>query len=219
LSKQTILFIAGILILFSALFFIFPLSQARDFSPDIYKDINNYFTFKPPPDWKEDEIITKMVSQVSFRSPDGKATLGILAELNGGDLNELFFQKESFIKDCQLLYPEGKFVLSRATLSGRNVVKIDFEIPRVAKQEYYFFYDKGMRFDLVYGVADPADFEKYRQVALDAFSTIQPQEQIVWPRNKQDYIRSRLIVAQYKLAKLVQVLCQIHKKPLPLRLL
>jgi hypothetical protein len=184
LSKQTTLFIAGILILLSAFFFIFPLSQAQDSSLDIYKDKNNYFTFRPPPDWKQEEIISKIVSRVNFRSPDGKATLGILAELNGGDLNYLFFQKEDFIKDYQLRYPEGKFVLSRVTLSGRNVVKIDFEIPRVAKQEYYFFYEKGMSFDLVYGVEDPDDFEKYRQVALDAFSTIQPQEQIIWPKNK-----------------------------------
>ena len=177
-------FLIGVSILFSVFFFICPLSQARDTPLDIYKDKNNYFTFRPPPDWKKEEIITKIASHVNFRSTDGKATLGILAELNGGDLNELFSRKEGSLRNYRLRYPEGKFVLSRVTLSGRNVVKMDFEIPRVAKQEYYFFYDNGMRFDLVYGVADPADFEKYRQVALDAFSTIQPQEQIVWPRNK-----------------------------------
>ena len=167
-------FIAG-LIIFACVFFAMPsFSQVQDSSKGVYKDTKNYFTFRPPEDWKKEETITRIVSQVAFRSPDGKATLGIIAEPNGGNLNELFFQKQGLIKDYQLRYPEGKFVLSRATLAGRNVIKMDFEIPRVVKQEYYFFYEMGMRFDLVYGVANPANFGKYRQVALDALSTIHP---------------------------------------------
>jgi hypothetical protein len=175
------LFITGILIL-SCVFSVSPsFSQVQDSSKDVYKDPKNYFTFKPPPDWKIEEVTSAIVSQVNFRSPDGKATLGIIAELNGGNLNELFSQKQDFIKDYQLRYPEGNFALSWATLNGRNVIKMDFEIPAVAKQEYYFFYVMGTRFDLVYGVTNPANFEKYRQVALDAFSTIHPLEQLVWP--------------------------------------
>lgn len=184
MSRPAILFIIGIPILFSALLFNLLLAQAQDLSLDIYKDKNNYFTFRPPLAWKKEEIITEILSQVNFHSPDGKASLGIFAELNGGSLNELFFQKKGFIKDYQQRYPKGKFVLSWAILNGRNVVKIDFEIPRVVKQAHYFFYDLGIRFDLVYGVENPGDFEKYSQVVLDAFSTIQPQEQIIWPRNK-----------------------------------
>jgi len=175
-SKQTILFIAGILILFSAVFFIFPLAQAEDSSLNIYKDKNNYFTFCPPADWKKEEIVNDTVSQVNFTSPDGKAALGVIAGFNDGDLNNLFFQKKEYIKDYRRRFPKGKFSLSWATLNGRNVVKIGFEIPQVIKQEQYFFYDQGIRFDLVYGVGDSADFEKYNQLALDAFSTVQRQK-------------------------------------------
>jgi len=148
---------------------------AEDSSDNIYKDSNGYFTFKPPPDWKKEEILSRFGSQVNFRSPGGKATLGIIAGLDGGNLNELFIAKKGVAKDYQKRYPAGKFMASRDTLGGREVVRLDFEIPRVSKQEQYFFYYNGIRFDLIYGVADPADFQNYRQVALNAFSTIQPQ--------------------------------------------
>ncbi len=170
-----------LVILFSVLFL--PV-QAQDVPPTIYSDRNNYYTFQPPAGWKKREVFAETVSRVIFHSPDGKASLGILAELNGANLNELFFEKKSFIKDYQRRYPKGRFALSLVVLGVRNVAKVNFEIPRVVKQEQYFFYERGIRFDLIYGVEDPADFEKYYQVALDAFSTIQSIEQIIWPRNK-----------------------------------
>ncbi|MFH0918309.1 MAG: hypothetical protein V1830_04160 [Candidatus Omnitrophota bacterium] len=166
------------LIIFFAIFLNCAISLAQDKVLEIYKDKNNYFTFSPPAGWVKEEIVSDTVSQVNFTSPDGKAGLGIIAQLNERELNDLFSQKKEYIKDYQRRFPRGKFSLSWATLGKYKIVKINFELLRVIKQEQYFFYDQGVRFDLVYGVANFADFEKYKQVALDAFVTVQRQKPI-----------------------------------------
>ena len=118
MGKRTIYFNCGIFILLCASFFIPLLSHAQDISDNIYKDPNNYFIFKPPAGWKKEEITNKLTSQVNFRSPDGKATLGILAELDGGNLNYLLFKKRRFVKDHRQRYPEGAFSVSLAVLAA-----------------------------------------------------------------------------------------------------
>jgi hypothetical protein len=173
LGNNRTLLIGGAFILLFTMFSNFPISLAQDTALGIYKDKKNYFTFSPPADWNQEEIVNDTVSQVNFRSPDGKVALGVIAELNEGDLNDLFFQKKNYVKDFQRRFPKGKFSASWATLGNRKVIRVVFEMPQVVKQEQYFFYDQGIRFDLVYGVADPTDFKKYHQLALDAFATVQ----------------------------------------------
>ena len=177
--KHKILFIAGIPIFLFAFLFNLTISLAQDEAIEVYKDKKNYFSFNPPPGWIKEEIVNDTMVQVSFSSPDGKAALGVIAELNDGDLNDLFLQKKEYIKDYRRRFPRGKFSLFWDSLGKRKVVKINFEIPQVIKQEQYFFYDQGIRFDLVYGVGNSADFEKYNQLVLDAFATVQRQKLIM----------------------------------------
>ena len=181
--KFKILFIAGALMLF----FNFANSLAvmvQDEAPGIYKDKNNFFTFSPPAGWLKEEISGDTVSQVNFTSPDGKAGLAIIAALDEGDLNDLFSLKNVYIKDYQRRFPKGKFSLAWDILAERKAIKINFELPRVIKQEQYFFYDQGVRFDLVYGVVNAADFKKYNQLALDAFVTVERQKPAKHKQNK-----------------------------------
>ncbi len=100
----------------------------------------------------------------------------MIAQLNEGEPNELFAQKKEYVKGFQQRLPKGNFNLAWDKLGERKVIKVNFEIPKVIKQEQYFFYDQGVRFDLVYGVANAADFKSYKQAALDAFVTIQRQK-------------------------------------------
>jgi hypothetical protein len=174
--KNKKLFITGISIFIFASFLNFTAALAQEKGAEVYKDKNNYFSFNPPADWTKEEIAADTVSQVNFHSPDGKAGLGIIAQLDDGDLNNLFSQKKDYIKDFRKRFPKGKFSVSWETLGGRKVVKVNFAIPQLIKQEQYFFYDQGVCFDLVYGVGSPVDFEKNNQLALDAFATIQRQK-------------------------------------------
>jgi hypothetical protein len=170
--------IFGVPVLLFVLFFSYGLSWAQDKAPEFYKDRNNFFTFGPPADWAKEEIAGDTVSQVNFKSPDGKAGMGVIAQLDEGELNGLFSQKKDYIKEFKRRFPKGRFVLSWDTLGERKVVKVDFEIPKLIKQEQYFFFDQGVRFDLVYGVANAGDFERYKKTALDALVTIQRQKQV-----------------------------------------
>ena len=101
--------------------------------------------------------------------------MGIIAQLDEGDANGLFSQKKDYIKEFKHRFPKGKFSVSWDTLGVRKVIKLNFEIPQLIKQEQYFFFDQGVRFDLVYGVANAAEFEKCHKIALDSFGTIERQ--------------------------------------------
>lgn len=173
--KYKILLIAGIQVLLFT-FSNFSIAEVQNAAVDIYKDKKLHFTFSTPAGWVQEGVVAGTVSQVNFRSPDGKAGLSVVAQLNKGELDELFAQKKDYVKDFQRRFPKGKFVLSWGTLGERKVIKINFEIPSMIKQEQYFFFDQGVRFDLVYGVVNAADFGKNRQAALDAFGTIQRQK-------------------------------------------
>jgi len=170
--------IAGIQALLFTFFSNFAIAEVQNSAVDIYKDKNVHFTFSPPAGWVKAEMATDMASQVNFRSPDKKAGLGVIAQLDAGDIESLFLKKKDYIKDFKARFPKGKFSLVWDTLGERKVIKINFEIPGMIKQEQYFFYDQGIRFDLVYGVINFADFKKYNQSALDAFGMIQPQEMV-----------------------------------------
>ncbi|MDD5129831.1 MAG: hypothetical protein PHS66_02105 [Candidatus Omnitrophica bacterium] len=177
-GKNTVLFIIAILA-FSCVFFFNPaISPAQDETTEIYADKNNFFIFTPPAGWTKKEMANDTSSQVAFRSSDGKAELAVIAQFNEGESNELFSQKKSYIKDFQQRFPNGTFTLTWDRLGERKAIKINFEIPKVIKQEQYFLFEQGMRFDLIYGVGNSADFKKYRQAALDAFVTVQRQEPV-----------------------------------------
>jgi hypothetical protein len=175
--KSKILFFIGIPILLFAILFNCAISFAKDQpAPEVYKDKNNFFVFIPPMGWVKDEVTTDTSSHVNFNSPDGMAGLGIIAQYDGSELNALFVDKKDYIKEFKRRFPRGKFSFAWDTLGERKVVKVTFEIPKAIKQEQYFFFDQGVRFDLVYGVSNAADYGKYEQAALDAFGTIQRQK-------------------------------------------
>ena len=171
--KHKILFLSGIFIFLLMIFLNFHISLAQEKVLEVYRDKKNYFTVTPPAGWTKEEIVTDTVSQVNFRSPDGKAGLGIIAQHDGGEINNLFSQKKDYVKEFQRRFPKGKFSLSWDTLGQYKVILVNFEIPQLIKQKQYFFFDQGIRFDLVYGVGNFADFEKYNQIALSAFATVQ----------------------------------------------
>jgi hypothetical protein len=173
--KNIILLIAGIAGLISACLFNPAITLAEVVQEDpaaLYQDKNQFFTFSPPQGWIKEEFFEDTSSQARFTSADGKVALAVIASLNEGELNELFADKKIYIKDYQKRFPQGKFSLDWDTLGERQIVKIGFQIPRMIKQEQYFFFDQGVRFDLIYGVKNPADFKKYKQTARDAFMTV-----------------------------------------------
>jgi hypothetical protein len=175
LGKNRAVLICGTAVLLSVIFFNPAISlaqEAQENAAAVYQDKNNFFTFNPPAGWIKEEVSQDTASEARFTSPDGKVALAIIAGLNEGELNEFFEDKKIYIKDYQKRFPQGKFSLDFDTLGERQVVRIGFQVPRMIKQEQYFFFDQGVRFDLVYGVKDPADFKKYKQTALDAFITV-----------------------------------------------
>lgn len=141
----------------------------------IYRDKNDFFSCQVPQEWIKQEASQDTVSEVRFTSPDGKAGLAIFAQLDDRELNQLFFDKKAYIKNYQQFFPQGEFSLDWDTLGERAVVRIILDLPSKVKQEQYFFYDQGVRFDLIYGVANREDFNKYRPRALDIFQTVRRQ--------------------------------------------
>lgn len=145
---------------------------------DTYQDRNGYFTIIVPQDWKIEDSSTEDRSKVLFRSPDGKATMGVIAVLDSDNLGNLSLTKKEFVKDHAQRFPEGRFALSQETMCGFAILKVEYEIPKIAKEEFYYFFSDGVRFDLTYGTGNTEDFETYKSVALDAFCTLKIQQRM-----------------------------------------
>ena len=146
---------------------------------DVYKDKKGYFTFVPPQGWGVEESSTLFASRVQCRPQDGDAVIGIIALPDNDSLGNLFAIKKEFIEDHKRRFPQGKFVLSKTTFDGFEALRIDFEIPEIIKEEFYFFFAEGMRFDLMYGARDSADFEKYRPAALGSLASLKPLRRLL----------------------------------------
>lgn len=146
----------------------------------IYRDENDYFTFVPPSDWKIEEFSAEYRSRVqcTMQTPEGTVTIAIIAELDNDNLGNLYFLKKEFVDDHKRRFPEGTFVLSKNKLCDFTVLRIEFEISKVVKEELYFFFVDGVRFDLSYGASETSDFIKYKKTALEVLCSIKPQSRV-----------------------------------------
>jgi len=176
LNKSIVLLTAAMSVFFFAFVFNSPLVMALDAAGEIYRDKNNFFSFRQPADWLKKEITEDTLSHINFTSPDGRANFAVIGQFGDGDLNDLFFRKKEYMEDFNRRFPGSKFSLDWDELAGRQVIKTYLEIPGVLKQVGYYFYDQGIVFDLVYGAGDAEDFQKYEQTALDAFVSVRRQK-------------------------------------------
>lgn len=140
-----------------------------------YADSNAYFRIEVPGDWLKDDLSLGYKSELMFRSPDGKAVVVVIAELNSQNILDLWLVKKEFIEEHRKRFPRGNFTLSKSSMAGFEALKIEYAIPPVTRQEFYIFFFDGMRFDLVYSATSAEAFGQYRDAALGIFSTIEPQ--------------------------------------------
>jgi hypothetical protein len=165
--------ISSLFVFFSAALTIF--SSFTVAAIDTYRDKNGYFTMVPPQGWKIEESSTEDRSKVLFRSPDGKAAIGIIAVLDNDNIGNLLLTKAEYVEDHKQRFPSGRFALSQETLCDFSVIKVEYEMPTILKEEFYYFFSDGVRFDVTYGVPDASDFETYKSVARDALCSLKPQ--------------------------------------------
>jgi hypothetical protein len=160
-----------------ALSFFFLLSAiAGAGAGGVYSDKNGYFTFVPPAGWVMADRSRDGRTKAEFRSPDGVASIGIVARPEEGNYLEILEEKKDYVAKRKLRFPQGKFAYSEVIICRAQAVKVGYEMPPVVKEEQYFFLAGGLQFNLSYGVVDPEDFFKYRQVALDAFATLEARQ-------------------------------------------
>ncbi|MBU2102954.1 MAG: hypothetical protein ABH865_00145 [Candidatus Omnitrophota bacterium] len=141
-------------------------------APVVYQDENGYFTLTVPDGWKLEDYSAEARSKAQLRSPDGKAVVGIIAGLDGGNIGNLFLIKKDFVEDHRARFPDGRFSLSREMLCDLEVVRVGYAIPKVLEEEFYYCFADGVRYDLVYGAGSAADFKHYKKTALKIFCSL-----------------------------------------------
>jgi hypothetical protein len=161
-------------VIFYALIFSFASAQ----NGEAYNDKNGYFSFVPPEGWLLQDLSKEYQSKAIFVSSDGAAMIILMAGLDDDNLGSLFLLKKDLAQELQQQHPDGTFDVNKSAICGFTAVSMDFEIPNVAKKEFYFFYFDGVRFDLTYSVAKEEDFQKYRNIAIESFSTFKPKRRV-----------------------------------------
>ncbi|MDD5194809.1 MAG: hypothetical protein PHQ96_03925 [Candidatus Omnitrophica bacterium] len=174
LSLFVMLFL--IVVFFATLLF-FPYSAVV--AVDTYQDRNGYFTIAIPEGWKIEEYSTQDRSKVLFRSPDGKAAIGIIALLDNDNIGSLLLTKTEFIEDHKQRFPQGTFALTQETICGFEILKVQYEIPKLVKEEFSYFFADGVRYDFTYGVGDAQDFEKYKNTVLETFCSLNVKRRVI----------------------------------------
>ena len=166
---------AGFLLVFACVACSAGVSAAQDqVQAGVYSDKNGYYSFVPPAGWTMEDFTRGYRSSVVFVSPDGAAKILIMAELDSGDLGALFLSKKELSRANKQRDPNGTFAARTTTIGGFKAVEMDYEVPGLTKKEFYYFFFRGMRFDLTYSASNEQDFQRFKDAALVSFSSIKP---------------------------------------------
>ncbi len=138
-----------------------------------YSDANGYFSFTPPPGWKKEELSVEYRSHVMFQNQEETAKIMVFAEMDNADLQMLYELKRDWVKQISIMYPNGTFTLKKTSLNGINTLAIDYEIPGVSRKKLYFLYFDGVLFDLVYSTKTTEDYDRFKDAADAAFTSLQ----------------------------------------------
>jgi len=141
----------------------------------VYHDGKGAFTLKPPAGWKTKGFPDDPRSKVRFESPDGLASIGIIARAEEAKtLEETYAEKDDVAKDWRRQMPDGVFRVARSMLGNRQVVKVDVQLPTEHKQVIYFFMVGDRHFNLGYSAMSAAEFTTHEATALEALASLKP---------------------------------------------